>query len=285
MTEKSATNKEPLKKAQKKWWQYRRSKIVGSVLLIGFVAGMLIWLYMFRPYVSTNDARIATTLVRIAPTGVSGRIEKVNVIEGDRVKRGQILIELDHRIAQAQLDKAKAKYNLLSIDLERTQKLVKSNNLPQRDLENARSNFLIAEAEVNLAQIALDNTFLKSPIDGIVVQKIAEVGNILDPSQVGLIISDIDHAWVYANIEETFVGRLRLGQTVAIKIDEGGRLTGKVIQILAATASQFSLIPADNAAGNYTKVVQRIPIKIELDPHPNKMLRSGQSVEIRIKVR
>lgn len=147
-------------------------------------------------------------------------------------------------------------------------------------------NYQIAESELRLAEVNLQDTYLKSPIDGVVVQKTAEVGNLLEPGQVAVTISDIDHAWVSANIEETRVAQLKLGQPVSISIDEGGQLTGKVEEITAATASQFSLLPAENASGNFTKVVQKIPVKISIDPHPDvKLLRAGQSVTIKIRVR
>jgi len=78
---------------------------------------------------------------------------------------------------------------------------------------------------------------------------------------------------------------VKTGQKVTISVDEGGSLTGKVTEVRKASASTFSLIPSDNASGNFIKVVQRIPVKIELDPHQGKILRVGQSVEISIKVR
>jgi membrane fusion protein (multidrug efflux system) len=136
-----------------------------------------------------------------------------------------------------------------------------------------------------LAQIALDNTYLKSPTYGIVVQKIAKVGNISETNQTAVTVVDIANAWIAANIEETDVGLVKPGQRVKIAIDEGGTLSGKVIEVRKAAASQFALIPSDNAAGNFIKLVQRIPVRIALDPHPGRVLRVGQSVVIKIRVR
>lgn len=99
-------------------------------------------------------------------------------------------------------------------------------------------------------------------------------------------ISDVDHAWVSANIEETRIAQVKVGQLVKITVDEGGTLTGHVAEINAATASQFSLLPMENASGNFTKVIQKIPVKITIDPMPNqRLLRAGQSVSVKIKVR
>ena len=102
---------------------------------------------------------------------------------------------------------------------------------------------------------------------------------------MAFILADIEHAWVSANINEKKVSSVKIGEKVSVKIDEGGTLSGRVIDVRKAAASVFALIPSDNASGNYIKVEQRIPVKIELDPHPGRDLRVGQSVEIKIKVR
>ena len=269
----------------KSWWQRKRVHAFAIILILLTLAGTGIWWKYYRSFVSTNDSRIATNILRVAPVNVGGRIEKVYVEEGNLVKKGQLLVEIDHRLPEAQYKKALAKYDLANLEYQRVQKLYEQSVAPLKDLDNTRTNLNIAEAELRLTQVALESTYLKSPIDGIVIQKIAEPGNNLEPGQVAVIISDVDNAWVNANIEETFIGRVKIGQPVYINIDEGGKLTGHVQEILAATAAQFSLLPAENAAGNYTKVVQKIPVKIALDPHPKQnLLRAGQSVTIKIKV-
>lgn len=266
------------------WWEHRRAKMtglaVGGILLLG----VLVWFFFFRPYVSTDDARVAATLVRLAPEAAGGRVIRLYVQEGDRVKKGAVLVELEHRSSEANLLKAKARADQLEKELKRFQQLAAVKGVPQRDLDQAQASADIAKAEYELAEIAYDRTFLKSPIDGIVVQKAGEEGNILEPNQVILTLADIDHAWVSANIEETNVARVQKGQLVRIVVDEGGGLTGHISEVRAATAAQFALIQAENPSGNFTKLVQRIPIKIELDPHPDRLLRAGQSVEIRIRV-
>lgn len=227
---------------------------------------------------------MATTLIRVAPEAVGGRVIRVAVTEGVRVKKGDVLVELNHQIPDAQLQRAKAKALLAERDLHRISELVAQRGLAPKDLDLAKANSDSAQADLRLAQTAFDNTTIKSPVDGIVIQKVAEEGNILEPGQVAVAVSDVDHAWIAANIEETSVGPVKVGQPVTVVIDEGGTLTGKVQEVRAAVASQFALIPSDSGSGNFTKVVQRIPIKIELDPHPDQTLRAGQSVEIKIRV-
>lgn len=271
--------------SQRPWWGRTRVKWFAAAVAFLTIFGVVSWWTFYRSYVSTNDARIAANILRAAPVGVVGVIEKVTVEEGDRVRVGQVLVEIDHRVARAQYEKAKARQELANLELDRIESLSKSNYTPKKDLDSARTNFNIAAAEIELARVNLDNTYIRSPVDGIVIQKIAQVGNVAEPGQVLISISDIDHAWVSANIEETNISKVRVGQPVYISVDEGGSLTGKVKEILAATASSFSLLPTENASGNFTKIVQRIPVKISLDPHPGRILRAGESVTVRIKVR
>lgn len=266
------------------WWRTPRARIAGMGIGIAAVAGFFIWLFYFHPYVSTDDARVDADVVRVANQGASQRIVSVHVTEGDRVKKGDLLVELDRRIAEAQLDRARARAHLTEMDLRRAEALASQSGLSRQQLDRIRADAQTAAADLRLADIALDNTRLASPVDGVVVQKLAKTGNMLEMNQAAITVVDIEHAWVSANIEETDIGPVKVGQKVKISVDEGGSLTGKVSEVRKAAASQFALIPSDNAAGNFIKLVQRIPIKIALDPHPGRVLRVGQSVVIRIRV-
>jgi len=267
------------------WWKTPRAQKVGLVVLVVVLLGFGYWLVFIHPYVSTDDARVAATLVNVAPDAVSGRVIKLNVTEGSRVKKGDVILELDHRIADAQLQRAKAHAELAKRELKRVNELVSQRGLAQKELDTAKATSDIAEADLLLAQTTVENSSIQSPLNGIVVQKVADEGDFVEQGQTVVTITDIDQAWIAANIEETSVGLVKVGQPVQISIDEGGELTGKVSEVRGSTAAQFALIPAENPSGNFTKLVQRIPIKIALDPHPEKNLRTGQSVEIKIRVR
>lgn len=266
------------------WRKSPWARYAGLGFLAALSACWVVWFFAFRPYVSTDDARVAEDLIRIAPDGVSGTVLQVNAAEGDRVVKGQVLVELDHRTYQAQLEKAQARQTMAQSDLNRARRLYQNAAITAQNYQTLQTKAQETQADLQLAQTALDHTGLKSPVDGIVVEKIAVAGNLLQPGQVALMVADVDHAWISANIEETHVGKIRAGQPVQISVDEGGRLTGRVSEVSAATASQFALLPAENASGNYIKLVQRVPIKISLDPHPGRILKDGQSVEIKIRV-
>jgi membrane fusion protein (multidrug efflux system) len=245
---------------------------------------LIIWWFVFHPYISTDDARVAMTLVRVAPSNVSGRIEKVNIEEGSHVKAGDILLEIDHRIPQANYDKAKSKSDLADRELTRMRRLTAEGSATQQSLDQAVANAAAAEVELKVAEVALENTYLKSPFDGIVIQKNADVGNLLEQNQTAVVVADEAHAWIAANVEETSIGDVQPGQPVSISIDEGGSLQGKVAEVRSSVASQFALIPSDSGAGNFTKVVQRVPIKVMITERNGRTLRAGQSVEIKIRV-
>ncbi len=265
-----------------------KSKTTKNVITaVGILALLVIigWWFFIHPYVSTDDARIAATLVRVAPEGVGGRVIKLNVDVGSHVKKGDVLVELDHRVAKARLKIAQAQADFTQRELARISRLVRQGGLPQRDLDVAQDNAQKAKAELELATVALEDTTIKSPIDGVVVQKSVDIGDVVQTGQTLVTVADVEHAWVSANIEETDVGLLKVGQPVYINVDAGGSLTGHVLEILRSTAAQFALIPAENPSGNFTKLVQRIPIKVALNPHPGIHLRAGESVEIKILVR
>jgi membrane fusion protein (multidrug efflux system) len=152
-----------------------------------------------------------------------------------------------------------------------------------------RARALSAAARVKQAQVAvaraeldLERTTVRAPAAGIVSRKNAEPGQVVQPGQPLMALVPLDKIWVTANFKETQLDGMRVGQRVSIDVDAyGGRsLTGKVESIAAATGSRFSLLPPENASGNFVKVVQRVPVKIVLDGNqdPERLLRPGMSV-------
>ena len=273
-------------KIDKKWYQKKRVLLSILFVFVSVILGLLYWYFFSHPFVKTDDARISANVLRIAPSGVSGRIQKVLVEEGDFVKKGQILVQLEQDTLGAQLDRARARNAFAKKELNRMEQLYKETSSSQKELDNARVNSQTAASELALTEIAIKNSVLKSPIDGIVIHKIALPGNLLEQGQAAIVITDMKNAWVSANVEETKVGRVKNGQHVSISIDEGGKLDGEVENVRVATSAQFALIPNENTSGNFTKIVQRIPIKIKIVSNPeNKILKIGQSVEVKIRVK
>jgi membrane fusion protein (multidrug efflux system) len=267
------------------WYKNKRARTAGTIIGALFIVGFIFWLFAFMPFVSTDDARIDADMAKVANLGASGQIIKIYVKEGDKVTTGEVLAELDHTTAEAQLEKTTALASFAETDLKRTRAIASQQGLSQQQLDRSQQMASVTQADLRINQIALERTFIRSPVNGIVIQKNAEIGNILEANQTAFTVADTENSWVSANVLEKSVGDVKVGQDVLVSIDEGGALKGKVVDVRRAAASVFALIPSDNAAGNFTKVEQRIPVKIELEAHPNKELRVGQSVVIKIKIR
>jgi membrane fusion protein (multidrug efflux system) len=136
-------------------------------------------------------------------------------------------------------------------------------------------------AQLAQAQLNLQYATVKAPVKGMVSRKTVEVGQIVQQGQPLMAVIPLDEVWVVANFKETQLQHMRAGQRVSVKVDAvGGRtFKGTVDSIAAATGARFSLLPPENATGNYVKVVQRVPVKILLDPgqDPEHLLRPGLS--------
>ena len=165
-----------------------------------------------------------------------------------------------------------------------------------QEIAVTRAQFSSAEARVRQfqaslaqAQLNLEYTTVKAPVSGIVSKKSVEPGQIVQPGQPLLAIVPLDDIWVTANFKETQLNRMRPGQPALIAVDAyGGRnYNGRVESIAAATGARFSLLPPENASGNYVKVVQRVPVKILLEKgqYPQHLLRPGMSVNVTVITR
>jgi membrane fusion protein (multidrug efflux system) len=143
-----------------------------------------------------------------------------------------------------------------------------------------------AQAELDLARIELDETVIVSPIDGVVSQVIADPGEHVRPGQAIAVVNDPQDVWVQANIEETDIGKVQIGQRVELDVDAytQRKYEGKVVQIGTATRSEFAIIPAGSASAHFIKVTQRLPVKIAVD-NRDGLLKPGMMVEVGIQTK
>jgi membrane fusion protein (multidrug efflux system) len=152
----------------------------------------------------------------------------------------------------------------------------------------AEARVKLAEAVLRQAELNLGYATIKAMVNGVVSRRTVEVGQVIQPGQALMALVSLDDLWVVANFKETQLEGMSPGQAATIKVDAlSGTLRGKVDSIGAATGAKFSLLPPDNATGNYVKVVQRVPVKIVLDPgqDPGRALRPGLSVVASISKR
>lgn len=145
----------------------------------------------------------------------------------------------------------------------------------------------VARAQVEQARIALDRTVIRAPVGGVVGARGVRVGQYVRPGGQILSIVPLGDAYVVANFKETQLDRLRLGQTVEISADAfpGQHLTGHIDSFAPATGSEFALIPIENATGNFTKITQRVPVRIRVDHASAAALRPGLSVEVKVDLK
>jgi membrane fusion protein (multidrug efflux system) len=212
--------------------------------------------------------------------------------------------------AQSRVDEAEAnvrtanetyRQSLAQIDLTRSQvgesqgRLLDANAAPERvevsqsQVSTAEAGIQAAEAAVHQAELELSYAKIYAPEDGFVTRKTVEEGQLVQVGTPLMAISQSDEVWVVANFKETQLERMQIGQPVDIEVDAFPSETfhGKVESFQAGTGSKFSMLPAENATGNYVKVVQRVPVKIVFDEPPEKVKRlvPGMSVEPSVKVR
>lgn len=146
----------------------------------------------------------------------------------------------------------------------------------------AQRRALVEQAKLNLSYCTI-----VSPVTGIVGKKTVELGENVEPGEQLMAVVPLDDVWIIANFKETQLARMKPGQKVRFSVDAYGReYTGRVEAIGGASGSRFSLLPPENATGNYVKVVQRVPVRIDLDPGQNDdhRLRPGLSVDPRVYV-
>jgi membrane fusion protein (multidrug efflux system) len=154
---------------------------------------------------------------------------------------------------------------------------------------SAEAHVQQVKAAVAQAELNMEYTTVKAPAKGIVSRKSVEPGQLVQPGQPLMALIPLDNIWVTANFKETQLTNMKPGQRATVTVDAyGGReFTGHVDSIAAATGARFSLLPPENATGNFVKVVQRIPVKIVLEPgeDPDHLLRPGMSVTPRVYVK
>lgn len=208
--------------------------------------------------------------VTLAEKSYNQAVEAYNIAkEGPR--------DEDKAILQKQVSQADAAFVLASAGDRQTK-------LKMYDLKAAEVAVKQAQYAVDLATLNYDNSFIKSPCDGVVGLKSINAGEMVSAGQSLLSVLNLGSSWISANIKETDVGKIKIGDKVQLFMDveKGKKYQGEVYEIGSATNSTFSLLPSMNTSGNFTKVVQLIPVKIKI-VNADKSFKVGSSVKIKIK--
>jgi len=271
-----------------------------AVLVVLVLAGGVYW-WRSGSRVSTDDAFIDGRIVRISAQ-VAGRVAKLAVTDNQWVKAGDLLVQLDDREYRAQADQAEAETRAAEVaaenaatDARRAEQLFARQLIARQALDTAQAAARMRAAEAEAARkrgaeaaLKLSYTRIMVTEAGRVTRRAVEEGAYVQVGQMLMSVVPNDF-WVIANFKETQLAQIRPGQPAEIKVDAypGLTLRGRVDSVQAGTGSRFSLLPPENATGNYVKVVQRVPVKIVLDelpPEPQR-LGPGMSVVPTVRVR
>lgn len=329
-------------------------KIALLLIVLLLLAVFLYWLLYWRYFQTTDNAYLQADITHISPR-ISAVVVSSTIQDNHRVKKGEVLAQLDDRefvvavkkadatLAQsrAALTNAQAGYQMQISTIDeyrsdvssaaaslynarqqylRFQSLQKKNYVAQGDMDNATSSYKVAEAKytqaqarlktqsdklavqqsaieqnkanVNQAQanleqarLTLSYTRIVAPIDGVISNRSLQVGMMVQAGQAIASIVSSNTPWINANFKETQMARIHKGLPVSVSIDAypGKTFSAKVDSVSPATGATFALLPPDNATGNFTKIVQRVPVKIVFE-HP-ELIDSGLSASVTIDTR
>lgn len=253
-------------------------------------------------HVTTDNAYVGAEVAQInAATG--GVIKKISATDTQEVEAGDILVIIDDAdakmavaIAKANLSKAEAMMQQSRDTYKRRKALKEVDSASEEEVTNAKNDFSASEAAVEAAKVALEQakldferTIIRAPISGIVARRQVQLGQRVQIGTNLMSITPRDEMHVDANFKEVQLKKIRIGQSVEIISDKYGDeiiYHGKVAGFSGGTGSAFAIIPAQNATGNWIKVVQRVPIRITLSPeelreHP---LQIGLSTHVDINI-
>src|SRR5437879_9832476 len=288
---------------EKKRSLFRRPGVIvaaAALAIAGIGYGGIVMFHSFT-HETTDDAFVDVHTVSVAPK-VAGHVAVVRVDDNQLVKKGDVLVEIDPSDFQVELQQDRA--NLAKDKATATQaKLNEKRALDlfsrkvistqERDTnvataESSRASVQADEAAVEQTELNLGNSKIKAPVEGYVTKEAVATG---DYVQVGQALMSLvpPRVWVIANFKETQLRNMRPRQPVQIKIDAypDHPLLGHIDSIQAGSGAAFSLLPPENATGNYVKVVQRVPVKIVIDevPDPQHVLGPGMSAVPEVRVR
>jgi membrane fusion protein (multidrug efflux system) len=220
------------------------------------------------------DAYVA--VARVAKSEMEAAAQRLEAAKQNAEAQRAALLAAQAQVAQAKASLASSKANQQQVTVQSAQA--------------ASATAAVEQARANLeaAQLQLSYTTIVAPVDGIVTRKTVEVGQVIQPGQGLMAIIPTNDIWITANFKETQLARVSPGQKAEVKLDlNGKRYEGYVESIANATGARMSLLPPENATGNYVKVVERIPVRIRLNhlPQDQRIFRPGMNVEAKIFTR
>ncbi|UPT64036.1 MAG: HlyD family secretion protein [Hyphomonadaceae bacterium JAD_PAG50586_4] len=283
-------------------------------LLLAYWAGH--WLLVGRHLVATDNAYVRAD-ISLMSAKIEGYVRAVPAVENSNVHAGDVLVEIDPtdyearvaaaRAALAQAEGARsseqaaralaaadvARYRPLAerglLSPARMQQLEIQSRQAGAGVEAASAAVEAARADLRSAELDLERTIVRAPIDGVVGDRQVQVGQLVRPGSPLMSVVPLQSVYVVANFKETQIAHFHAGQPVIIRpdIEHDLRLYGTIESLAPASGTEFSVIPTDTATGNFTKIVQRVPVRIHLEPGQDglELLRPGLSASVTVDTR
>jgi membrane fusion protein, multidrug efflux system len=277
----------------------KKKKIIAVVVLVAIVAASY-FIYEYLMYVETENAQVEAHTVLIAAK-VPGYIKAVFATDGKKVKKDEVLVQIDDRDYKAAFEAAQSE--VLSLEARKTdteknyyrlKDLLGKAVVSQQQFDASRAAYNEIKAKYDSAvsratqaQINLEYSQIKAPNNGVIAKNAATVGQLANSGMALIGFVSSEERWITANFKETEISDIRVGMAVDIRIDavNGVKYKGEIESISSATGATFSLLPPDNATGNFTKVVQRVPVKIKingLSEEEKDRLQAGLSAVVKV---
>jgi membrane fusion protein (multidrug efflux system) len=261
-----------------------RTALLSSMLICAGLYGY--WFWFSTLIIATDDAYIETDF-RPVNSRMMGFVKDVFVEENTSVKKGQKLLKLDDVDSLIELNFKRAKLKKAQSDFSRAERLREERAISASDFEMAQAAMTGVTAEVEGGELKLKFTEVTAPYDGIIAKQSAQPGQFVQPGQSLFVIVPNDHSWIKANFKESEVRLIHPGQKVEFTADAypDENWVGKVESVYPSSVASTSLIPPENATGNFTHYVPRFAVRISFVQKPNSYLRAGMTVNPTIPVR
>ncbi len=279
-----------------------KQQVFYSVLIILIIIGSFYGYTRYSAfYPSTDDAYVQANTVNIAAQ-VTGPVNAIFVQDHALVKKDQLLFSIDPQPfvialdkAQAVLAQTQAERNTQEKDTARILQLTSTGQVAKADgddaqgkLDQLNASLKVAQSDLAQAQLNLQNTKIISPSVGYLTNFTLRQGEIVQTANPLCVLVETDHWWINGNFKETDLARIHIGQPTKVILDMYPRMTfkGKVQGISRGSGAAFAILPPENATGNWVKVTQRFPVRINIiNPNPKYPLRIGASGKVIVDTR
>ena len=242
--------------------------------------------------VVVNTERTASTASSVYDAGIEEAKIRIAKLERDTKRFTELLKQnaaTPIQVEQYQTELDAARQKLEQLQRQKAASRSQVSEVTQRKT-NAEANILRAEAGVDMARLNLSYTVVTAPNDGWLGRRTIQEGQLVSPGVTLTTIIPSTNKWIVANFKETQLARIRKGQTVTVTVDAipGKTFTGQVSDISQATGSKYAIIPTDNSSGNFVKIQQRVPVRIDLDDlsqEDNERMAAGMMCEVKVAVK